>query len=112
MGWFTFTMVQGGVRASKCVEFAILGDEPFAFLQRAGEFTFLKTSTQLQVWFDDALEVKWVYQDKDQNHPCAMRTPFKGLKFTGNNLQDKVSTHYRYQTGIDNVRSLEIVTSC
>ena len=98
-GWFTFTTVQGGVRASKCVEFAILGDEPFAFLQRAGEFTFLKTSTQLQVWFDDILEVTWDFKDKDEAIPCAMKKKLNGLKFEGSSVGDTVSTHYRYQTG-------------
>ena len=63
--------------------------------------TFLKTSTQLQVWFDDVLEITWVYQDTDEGYTCAMRRSLTGLKFRGsmNSALDRVSTHYRYQTG-------------
>ena len=99
VGWFTFTTALGGLSAYKCVRFDIQGDDTFAFLQRAGELTFLKTSTQLQVWFDDVLEVTWVFQDKDEAIPCAMKKKFNGLKFEGSSHGDTASTHYRYQTG-------------
>ena len=67
------------------------------FLLRSGVMTFLKTSTQLQIWFDDVLEVTWVYEDKDA--PCRMRGLMTGLSFRANNVEYKVSTHYRYEIG-------------
>ena len=54
LGWFTFTT--GTIGAPKCnVGYKLKGTE--GFLQKAGVLTFLKTTTQLQVWFDDTLEV-------------------------------------------------------
>ena len=67
------------------------------FLLRPGVMTFLKTNTQLQIWFDDVLEVTWVYEDKDA--PCRMRGLMTGLSFRAINAEDKVSTHYRYEIG-------------
>ena len=95
VGWFT--LITSSVSAYKCVRYNLKGIEPF--LQRAGIMTFLKTSTQLKVWFDDVLEVTWVYQDSHSDVPCAMRKPLQGMKFKLNNNVDDVSTHYRYQTG-------------
>ena len=66
---------------------------------RAGVLTFLKTSTQLQIWFDDVLEFTWVYEDNDADNTCVMRKPMTGLKFRGPSILDTVSTHYRYQGG-------------
>ena len=68
------------------------------FFQKAGVLTFLKTNTQLQIWFDDVLEVTWVYKDSDNNDPCAMRNTMTGLQFKIN-APDEVSTHYRYEIG-------------
>ena len=70
------------------------------FLQRAGVLTFLKTTTQLQVWFDDVLEVTWVYEDSS-DYKCAMKNQMTGLRFKANadHMVDKVSTHYRYELG-------------
>ena len=69
------------------------------FFLRAGVFTFLKTSTQLQVWFDDVLEFTWVYEDNDETSKCFMRRTMTGLTFKGAVREDKVSTYYKYQTG-------------
>ena len=72
------------------------------FFQRAGVLTVLKTSTQLQIWFDDVLEVTWVFEDiANADHPCFMRTRvMTGLRFlSGTYVPDKVSTHYRYGFG-------------
>ena len=87
-----------GLYASKC-QYYLQGTEPF--LQNSGDFTFLKTSTKLQIWFEDVLQITWVYQDRDEANPCAMRKSLKGLKFRGvrTGELDRVSTHYRYQTG-------------
>ena len=69
------------------------------FFLRAGIFTFLKTSTQLQIWFDGVLEVTWVYEDNDADNTCYMRRPMTGLKFRSlrDTYIDDVSTHYRYE---------------
>ena len=76
--------------------------ETKGFFLRAGVFTFLKTSTQLQIWFDDVLEVTWVYENKDIKLQCVMWSAMSGLKFQtkfdGKVFTDKVSTHYRYET--------------
>ena len=72
------------------------------FFQRAGVLTVLKTSTQLQIWFDDVLEVTWVFEDiAHSEYPCFLRTRIMtGLRFiSGNGINDKVTTHYRYGLG-------------
>ena len=100
--WLTFTT--GSINAAKCnggYAFTDTDRASIGFFLRAGVFTFLKTSTQLQIWFDDILEVTWVYEDSDANTKCYMRRTMKGLKFMTNseNYIDDVSTHYRYETG-------------
>ncbi|KAL5272276.1 hypothetical protein ACHWQZ_G000482 [Mnemiopsis leidyi] len=97
--WFTFDT--GSVNAAKCGGTGkIFTDEDRAtkgFFLRAGDLTFLKTNTQLQIWFDDVLEVTWIYEDVDTSIPCYMRRTMTGLQFkTPSNKEDKVSTHYRY----------------
>ena len=97
VGWFSF--IAGYIRAAKC-SYTLQGTEEF--LQRAGVLTFLKTTTQLQVWFDDVLEVTWVYEDNSDGDRCAMRNTMTKLslrfkeKYSG---FDTVSTHYRYEIG-------------
>ena len=95
-GWFTFEATK--INAAQCNQGKNLqGTE--GFLQRAGTLTFLKSTTQLQVWFDDVLEVTWVYED-NVGGSCAMRRQMKGMKFQTPVLRyDKVSTHYRYELG-------------
>ena len=68
------------------------------FFQRAGNLTFLKTSTQLQIWFDDVLEVTWVFADSNPDTPCLMRKTMTGLRFKSisTGIPDKVSTNFRY----------------
>ena len=76
------------------------GDE--GFYHGAGVLTFLKTTTQLQIWFDDVLEVTWVYED-DIDKECRMRNHLAGISFKiakkGEGAHDTVSTHYRYELG-------------
>ena len=92
-GWVTLSREK--LNSATCARHNFKGTEPF--LQKSGEFTFLKTSTQLQIWFDDVFEVTWVF--KDNKDVCNMKGTFSGLKFEGSNAKDTVSTHYRYQTG-------------
>ena len=97
--WFTLTT--GYIRANKC-SYKLEGTE--RFFKRAGVLTFLKTSTRLKVWFDDVLEVTWVYEDSNAGR-CAMRNKMTGLRFINQSQRiDKVSTHYRY--GIGNLCAL------
>ena len=96
--WFAFTSV--AIAAGQCNGgYKLKGTE--GFLQHAGVLTFLKTSTQLQVWFDDVLEVTWVYEDISDSYRCMMRNTMTGLRFHALSLTkfDKVSTHYRYEIG-------------
>ena len=72
-------------------------DENAPFYQQAGVLTFLKTSTQLQIWFNDLLEVTWVY--KDYGGRCKMKSKMTGLKFKGAGKENNISTHYRYERG-------------
>ena len=59
----------------------------------------LKTPSQLKIWFNDLLEVTWVYED--DGGACHMRKKMKGLRFSSNSDHEKdtVSTHYRFQIG-------------
>ena len=78
--WFTFT--EASVNAGKCNnghKFTETDLTTKGFFLRAGVLTFLKTSTQLQIWFDDVLEVTWVYEDNDADNSCMMRKPMTGL---------------------------------
>ena len=97
--WFTFERERINAENCKNGYRSFTGDE--GFFERAGNLTFLKTTTQLQVWFDDVLEVTWVYVNKDSDKKCAMRNKLNGLKFRANlgDKADKVSTHYRYEIG-------------
>ena len=98
VGWITFDTTAIGV--SKCNGgYKLKGTE--GFLKRAGVLTFLKTTTQLEIWFDDVLEVTWVYEDNSDGGMCAMRNKLTGLRFHGSSSsnKDKVSTHYRYELG-------------
>ena len=99
VSWFTFKT--GSIAARQCNGgYNLIGTEEF--LQRPGVLTFLKTTTQLQVWFDDVLEVTWVYEDDSDGDRCAMRNTMTKLslrfkeKYSG---FDTVSTHYRYEIG-------------
>ena len=56
----------------------------------------MKTNTELQIWFDDVLEVTWAYKNAD----CVMKNTMTGLRFrAGPSNADQVSTHYRYEIG-------------
>ena len=99
-GWFWINKVR--INSAQCRDGHAFTEQEKAnmgFLQRAGILTFLKTNTQLQVWFDDVLEVTWVYRDQLDGEECKMRTEMTGLKFKSPNRTDTVSTHYRYQIG-------------
>ena len=98
--YFTFTT--GSIFSKTCAggrKFSAADHASMGFFQRAGILTFLKTNTQLQVWFDDVLEVTWVYEDKDADNICGMRGTMTGLAFRLSKYEDKVSTHYRYEIG-------------
>ena len=99
----TFWITEPKITSAKCnggFEFTDQNKTTMGFLLRAGILTFLKTNTQLQIWFDDVLEVTWVYEDQDEANECKMRKDMTGLKFKSSNRTDLVSTHYRYQIGL------------
>ena len=92
--WFTFTA--HFVHSKYCEKYTLTGDE--GFLSKAGVMTFLKTSTELKVWFDDELEFTWLFEDTLSGF-CMMKKKMTGLRFRADNFWDQVSAQYRYQTG-------------
>ena len=94
--YFIFT--SNYIRTRGCDDYIFKGTE--GFLQRAGVLTFQKTTTQLQIWFDDVLEVTWVYV----GDTCSMKELMAGLRFHGHlsSNYDKVSAHYRYEVELGN----------
>ena len=100
----SFTLNKASIYCQYCVAKVFTDEdrENKGFFQRAGNLTFLKTSTQLQIWFDDKLEVTWVFEDiAHAQYPCLMRTRvMTGIRFkSGNGITDKVSNHFRYGRG-------------
>ena len=103
-----FTLTTKSISVNGCIKYQLQGTEPF--LQKAGEFLFLKSSTKLQIWFDNVLEVTWTFQNA-HNNICDMRKTLDGLIFQNpNGNQDKVSSHYKYQIG--NQMCVEIACLC
>ena len=98
----SFTLNRTSLNCQFCVAKYFSDDdrETKGFFQRAGVLTFLKTSTQLQVWFENVLEITWVYKDitEDASYQCLMRRTMTGLRFISSStgIPDKVSTHFRY----------------
>ena len=100
MSWFWIISSKLAAKDCKRRLFSDEEKENSGFLEKAGVLTFLKTSTQLQIWFDDVLEVTWVYEDFDSETSCTMTKSMTGLKFRiRSDVFDKVSTHYRYEIG-------------
>ena len=81
------------VNAQYC-GYSLTGNE--GFISKGGVLTFLKSTTQLEVWFDDVLEVTWVYEDKSATEECQMRGTMTALKFHGSST-DTASVQYRYE---------------
>ena len=96
VGWFQIT--EGEMSAEGCAVKLLNPSSSYGFFERAGDLTFLKTVTQLKVWFDDTLVVTWVYEDLDNTTPCTMRKLLAGMKFKST-VEDKVSIKYRYEIG-------------
>ena len=111
MGIGGFTLTIKSISVNGCKKYQFQGTEPF--FQKAGEFVFLKTSTELQIWFDNVLEVTWTFPNAN-NHICDMKKTLDGLIFQNpNGNQDKVSSHYKYQIGNQNTNlSIEIACLC
>ena len=100
----SFTFNTASLNCQYCVakEFSDADRATKGIFQRGGVLTFLKTSTQLQIWFDDFLEVTWVFEDiAHAEHPCLMRRTMTGLRFISSStaIPDKVSIHFRYGLG-------------
>ena len=105
-----FTLTVKSINVNGCKKYQFQGTE--LFFQKAGEFVFLKSSTELQIWFDNVLEVTWTFQNAN-NHICDMKKTLDGLIFQnpkGNH--DKVSSHYKYQIGNQNTMCIEIACLC
>ena len=93
--WFYFGKPH--IDAKYCKHFqSYTGNE--GFLTKAGIVTFLKTASELKIWFDDDLEVTWVYEDlPDQT--CGLRNEVAEIKFEEPSGVDGVSGVYRYAIG-------------
>ena len=81
------------VNAQYC-GYSLTGNE--GFISKGGVLTFLKSTTQLLMWFDDLLEVNWAYEDKSDTQICRMRSRMTALKFHINKV-DTASVQYRYE---------------
>ena len=92
--WFRVT--EHYVTSKDCEQYTLKGDE--GFLSKAGVMTFLKTSNELEVWFDGELKVTWLFEDTPPSF-CMMKKKMTGLRFRATNDWDRVSVQYRYQTG-------------
>ena len=71
------------------------------FLERGGTFTFLKTSSEMKIWFDDELEVTWVYEDLS-GQTCGLRNEVTEIKFAfegASGVEYGISVEYRYAIG-------------
>ncbi|KAL5258014.1 hypothetical protein ACHWQZ_G012833 [Mnemiopsis leidyi] len=102
--WVTSTKIG----AQYCVkDFSSEEQATMGFLQRAGDLTFLKTTTQLQIWFEGVLKVTWIYEDNREDRTCKMRSTMTGMIFKANNIEDKVSTHYRYAIDLQQCTGLD-----
>ena len=73
--------------------------ETKGFFLRPGVLTFLKTTSEMKIWFDDVLEVTWVFANKN-GKACRLKNPMTGLKFlSAKKENDTISIEYRYETG-------------
>ena len=88
-----FFTIDGSTIKARFCGYSLAGNE--GFLSTGGILTFLKSTTQLLVWFDDVLEVTWAYEDKSASQICQMRSPMTALSF---HLlyDDTASVQYRY----------------
>ena len=93
-----FKITSESISANRCKNKVFTGTEKF--LKQGGDMTFLITTSPLQLWFNDVLEVDWIYEDSSDTDICILRREFEGLKFeTPNTKEDKVTTKYRYEPG-------------
>ena len=91
-----FELTKDFINADNCKDgYSFAGDKK-KFHKEAGDLTFLKSTTQLQIWFNDVLEVTWIYENTSDTETCAMGNVMTGLKFQ---TTDEVSTHYQFELG-------------
>ena len=101
VGWFTLTTGQMNGQHCAGEGKTFNNTDHYGFFERAGVITFLKTITQLKVWFDDILEATWIYEDSSSTKACRMKRMMTALRFqTPFGKKDKVSTQYRYEIGM------------
>ena len=99
---FTSKLLHAAYCGGTGKEFSDTDQANMGFFLRPGVLTFLKTSTELKIWFDDVLEVTWIYADNG-DHICVMRDAMVGLKFMAvyqGTHKDKVTKEYRYEIGM------------
>ena len=100
-GWFIFSTEY--LAGERCVgdgsRFTESDRETKGFFLKPGVLTFLKTTTEMKIWFDDVLEVTWVFANK-HGQTCKFKNPMTGLKFlSAQKVEDTISIEYRYETG-------------
>ena len=89
--WFVFGG-GGRLQAHGCESAKGVISPNAGFYLRVGDLTFLKTTTQLQIWFDDVLEATWIYENRGSSH-CSMKRKASAMRLDSNHI----ATHYRYQ---------------
>ena len=95
-----FWIKPASISADDCGGGYKFSDDNKDFFKQAGVLTFLKSSSQLQVWFNDVMEVTWDYEDEENAADrCSMRGEMSGIKFKTNYKKDTVSAEYRYEIG-------------
>ena len=93
--WFYFGKAR--IDAKYCKQYqSYTGTE--GFLEQAGTFTFLITSSEMKIWFDDELEVTWVYENWP-GKTCGLKNEVAEIKFEEPSGVDGVSGVYRYAIG-------------
>ena len=95
------TFVAGSINVKFCGPFSFAPEA--GFRSRGGIFTFLKTQTNLKIWFDDVLEADWDFLSPRAE--CTMKNKALGIQFHLSNHKDTASRQYRFSKGINDLIS-------
>ena len=92
------TFVADNINVKNCGPFSFA--ETAGFRSRGGIFTFLKTQTNLKIWFDDVLEADWDFLSVRAE--CTMKNKALGIQFHLSKYKDTASRQYRFSEGRNN----------
>lgn len=89
------TFVADNINIKFCDAYKFVGAA--GFRSRGGILTFLKTQTNLKIWFDDKLEADWNFLSPRPE--CTMQNKALGIEFHLSVKMDTASRQYRFSTG-------------